>query len=667
MNQTVTSVQDYGFHLCDVAAGCGNGHQEKLSREGETMSKRGFLPYPVFLSLLFALSVHAQVIPPTRGIDWTSVGIPGGIPSASWPVYTTINPSGGADDSVAIQTAINNAPAGSVVLLGAGTFTLHRSSTVCYGKNDDYGGGVYESGLCLTDKSVVLRGQGPDKTILNYGDGANIISLGATYLGSSQATSSMIAISSGSTKGSQSITLANVSGIAVGNYVVVTENNPLDTDGNPLASADGYTGTCSYCGHDMPNNLMSEVAKITAISGKTLTIEFPLYFDFTNSPAAYKLPNMVENVGLENLRVVGTGSSGTSLTFKNVDMESCAHCWVHNVESDMAVDKSHMYLSDTYGCEISNNYFNDGFNHNSGATYSVLLEFRNSQDVIENNIIRKARHSTPQSGSSGNVYAYNYQIDAYMGEYPNSLPETQAHGAHVFMNLWEGNTIPNLEWDNAHGSSSHNTLFRNYINLTGTDPSTGSKQSGAVYAIAIAYDANYANVLGNVVGPSGSCTVSSYQIKANGTSADGNQPPAVFKLGYYDDGGTTSPSAALSAKVENTLLRGGNWDCKTAQTIWSSNAPSGTLSASYISQQVLPNSMYLSAKPAWFGSSAWPLIGPDVTTGGVSNVGGHVNKSPAQLCYENGPSTGGAFTPSVCYASNGRAPLPPTNLTSVAR
>jgi len=32
-----------------------------------------------------------------------------------------------------------------------------------------------------------------------------------------------------------------------------------------------------------------------------------------------------------------------------------------------------------------------------------------------------------------------------------------------------------------------------------------------------------------------------------------------------------------------------------------------------ISDQTLPSSLYLSAKPAFFGSRAWPPIGPDLT------------------------------------------------------
>jgi len=554
------------------------------------------------------------------------------------------------DSSVAIQNAINAAPPGSVVLLNPGTYTLHRASKVCVGKSDDFGSGVYEAGLCLTDKSVVLRGSGPDKTILNYGDGANIISMGKTYL--SHTNVLFIPITAGFTKGSTQITLQSVSGITTGKYLTVTQTNPLDLDGNPLVDASGYNG-CSYCGHDMPNNSMAQIVRVTAISGNVVTIERPLYFDYTNSPQAYLLPNMVENVGLENLRVVGTISSGTTVTFKNINLESCAHCWVHDVESDMAVDRSHIYLSDVYGSEISDNYLYDGFSHNSGETYSIFLEFRASENLIQNNIIRKARHSVVVVGSSGNVFGYNYVIDPYMGEYHNSLPENDTHGAHPYMNLWEGNVTPNMELDHAHGSSSHNTLFRNYINLTSTNPDTGLSMTGALFAANVAYYNNYENIFGNVIGPYGSpCTAVAYQIKAGAS-----QVAAIYKLGYYDDGGTASPSPTLSAKVENTILRGGNWDCKTNTVVWNSNVPTGSLVSTYLAQQTLSNSFYLAGKPNWFNASGavWPPIDPNAVT--------KVNKSPAQICYENGPKIGGTFNPSSCYG--GVAPQPPTNLSAI--
>src|SRR5436190_522544 len=106
----------------------------------------------IFLGLCLCPSATTRAqavsgfIPSSRTVDWSQTGIPGGIPSATWPIYRTLSPSGGNDDSVAIQEAINAAPARSVILLNPGTYRLNRSSNVCYGYSDDYASGVYEAG-----------------------------------------------------------------------------------------------------------------------------------------------------------------------------------------------------------------------------------------------------------------------------------------------------------------------------------------------------------------------------------------------------------------------------------------------------------------------------------------------------------------------------------------
>jgi hypothetical protein len=585
---------------------------------------------------LVAKAQAAPLLPESRTVDWTSAGIPRGIPSAGWPIYATLSPSGTADDSVAIQDALNAAPERSVVLLKPGTYNIHRGSIIGYHHADDHAGGVYECGLYL-NRPVVLRGSGPDRTIIRYGDGANIISIGETYLSSRRVA--LVGVVSGAAKGSTALSLANTAGIAAGSYLVVTQENPGDSDGNPLVNVIGYGGD-SASGHDMPLYAMTQIVHVAAVQGATVTLERPLYVSYTNSPRAYLLPAMLENAGLENLRLQSTASSGTRIVYKSINMESCSRCWVINCESDMAVDRSHIYLSDCYGCEIRGNYLNEAYNHNSGSDYAVFLEFRNSENLIENNIIRKARHSMIMNGGSGNVFAYNYVVDPYMGEYHNSLPEDITHAAHPYMNLWEGNVVPNLEFDFTHGSSSHNTLFRNYVNMTSTNPDTGRPMTGALFAVTIAYYNNYENVAGNVLGPFGSAnTARSYQINAGQ-----DQVPCIFKMGYFDDGGTPSPNPALSAKVEQTSLRGGNWDSQTKTVVWKGNVPAGSLVSSYLAHQAMPASLFRSAAPPEFSApgAVWPPIDPAAAA--------MVNKIPAQLCYEAQQLRAGGTFDSAFYA-----------------
>jgi hypothetical protein len=115
-------------------------------------------------------------------------------------------------------------------------------------------------------------------------------------------------------------------------------------------------------------------------------------------------------------------------------------------------------------------------------------------------------------------------------------------------------------------------------------------------------------------------------------------------------------------------MRWGNYDTVTAAARWNaSEVPSGlSLYANAVPpDHSLPNSFYLTSKPAWFstpfGNVPWPPIGPDVVGGQLLN--GFAFKIPAQLCYENTAKTSGIlnFNANNCYPA-GTAPNPPTNL-----
>jgi hypothetical protein len=120
---------------------------------------KGFLALAGFLLIAFSMisvSAHSQawsgILDPSRAIDWTKAGIPGGIPNRT-TVCRAVAPSGEANatDSANIQNALT-ACAGTdqVVQLQAGKYTL-------------------AAGILFNQVShVVLRGAGPDKTTLAF-------------------------------------------------------------------------------------------------------------------------------------------------------------------------------------------------------------------------------------------------------------------------------------------------------------------------------------------------------------------------------------------------------------------------------------------------------------------------------------------------------------------
>ena len=102
-----------------------------------------------------ALPVAAGIIPADRMTTWAP-GIPGGIPART-TVCATVNAStygnGAIDASSGIQSAVDACPAGQVVLLSAGSFTVNN--------------------LVLIDKGITLRGAGAGATILSKKNGAH--------------------------------------------------------------------------------------------------------------------------------------------------------------------------------------------------------------------------------------------------------------------------------------------------------------------------------------------------------------------------------------------------------------------------------------------------------------------------------------------------------------
>ena len=68
----------------------------------------------------------------------------------------------------------------------------------------------------------------------------------------------------------------------------------------------------------------------------------------------------------------------------------------------------------------------------------------------------------------------------------------------------------------------------------------------------------------------------------------------VWKLGYNPE----KWDAPADPKVLSTVLRDGNYDYVTKEVRWASNP------------KHLPDSLYLAAKPAFFGDKLWPWVDP---------------------------------------------------------
>ena len=492
------------------------------------------------------------MLPSDRRIDWKP-GIPGGIPV--YPVGVNAkdapyNAKGDAitDDTAAIKQAIAACPAGRAIYLPAGTYRLTSS-------------------LSFRGKSIVLRGDGPSRTRL-----INEATSGAAISLSGSSTGTQSAVSSNSTKDSTSIVVNNASSFKSGDYILISqENDP------------------SVC-EEMPDyavRAIAQIVKITAVSGNTISINRPLYYTYTAAfnPLVQKIA-MIVNAGVEDLYVERRNDgSGDGSIF----LDSAANCWVKNVEGCMATG-SHVALELSYANEIRGCYFHHGHRYTSGRGYGVFLLNRCTDNLVEDNILYYLRHAaTLEWGGCGNVFGYNYAARLFDDNYPDTDYLTESihtHGGHPYMNLFEGNICSHIVFDNALGSSRHNTAFRNHVERY--SEGEGAEVIYNLNAIEIQRNNLYENVIGNVLCRPGDTGV----METTGNNS------GVWKFGCNQ-----SQCSNADPRSKGTVLRHGNYDYISGTASWDPN----------IGDHSLPPSLYLTSKPAFFGDLPWPIIGPDVT------------------------------------------------------
>ncbi len=548
---------------------------------------------PFFLILLIAMPCWSEIIPLDRRINWNP-GIPGGIPNRT-TIFANVRNSpyyavgdGVANDTSAIQQAINDCPEGQVVYLPAGIYNI-------------------TSGLSIS-KGIVLRGDGPENTVIRMTNSRplHIITISSGSIGG------QVLLTGGYTKDSTTLTIdtsdSDESLFAVGRYIIVGQS---DT-GNPLVVRGD--ATWDKMRNDYDNDLVSlaQIVRITGRNGSTITISPGLYLQKESQyhPFIASLSSVVTNAGIEDMKIERTASDrfqGSIITFK-----SCVYSWIRNVET-VKVSGRHIRLIRSFGCEVRDSYWHEAWAYGSGGTaYGLSINLYSSANLITNNIGMYLNNGVQtETTGGGNVISYNY-LDGFWTD--DSNPNWQAkaigsHASHPYMDLVEGNQMTQFRLDSIHGSASHYTVFRNYIDTDHTFPThPDHSENDTDMTVGVRLDSGYyTNVVGNIIGQPSyphSPTTERYESTSYSECVTYQNQRHMYAFRTND------------TKVYNTTYRHGNYDYATNSTIWDIGNP----------DHDLPDSLYLTEKPSWFGSSNWPPFGPDTD---FEN-----NKIPAQIRFE---------------------------------
>lgn len=669
---------------------------------------------PLLFTLFFSSAASAQFpLPADRGFPWnpgmTSVG---GIPANRLQCGATIAPSGG-DDVAAIQAAVEACPGGQAVVLGPGTFVIGGTSNfILLDKGVTLrGSGAGVTILSKTNGATARSGPVVPGTVASGGplnerilapadqsppDNTPIIVVGNARWPRPDSTTSRNLFADGAA-GQYTVTVSSGAGFAVGQWVLVDEISkwalvPVPPGYSPsgvrVRAGDhvvmqmhdpsqgfvddppdafgwfsrGYPSNTSSP-NDTDGRMTAEIKEIASVSGNNITFTSPLSIGYRTSHLAqvtgYTANSnggngavQVAGAGVENLTLKG-GSDG-ALRF-----EVAAYSWAKNIECTQWIGEC-VAIDNSFRVELRDSYIHTGSEPTpGGAGYAISLSGGSSEILIENNISRDVNKvMVSRSSGAGSVVAYNYMDDGWISYAPTwqEIGLNASHMAGPHHVLFEGNYGFNMDTDYTHGSSQYVTYFRNYV--TGqrgswTGPDDNSRTAGvSSWAKAFTF-------VGNVMGRPGLMSGWKYVDPMMGCDAGGGNCVGgvsgqwgssgvgnIWQVGYD---ATNQWSQQAEPGAISTVIRDGNYDFLTNSQRWH-NTPGG---------YTIPNSLYLTAAPAFFGANTWPWVDPSTGT---------IYVNPAKARYDAGTpnaADGGGSPPppvnGVCGSANGvPASSPPT-------
>ena len=624
------------------------------------------------------------IIDPSRAIDWSTAGVPGGIPTNRTQCGSTIAPT---NNAAIINNALAACGANQFVKLGAGTFNL-------------------SAGVNVTNNNVTLRGSGPDQTILKFSvvtgciGWAGELGLGACnnneWLGIQDEVLDGVSWTTpwtgGYAKGTTKLTVGSTANMAAGRLIWLDQLGETTDDGGLVSSGyyptfRGYNGPTAVSmfnrcdtadGEPIPRDYqhcrtLQQIVRIVSVDSPTqITItpglEMPNWrsamkpavsgWGRTDNSSAFGIG--LEDLTVENLVAINDHTI--------ILVGDCYGCWIKNVRS-INGKRAHVQIMQSAHTEIRDSYFYGSITSNS-QSYGVE-HFGASDSLIINNI-SESTTAAYVGACSGCVVAYNYNFGSFYTDGRGCIDPTNTRNstcnywAHFVnhdtgggMYLLEGNQHNGMRADAwFHGGSGATTAFRNA--WRGNDDQGGKTVNQIAIVIDAAQRAN--NFVGNLLGDP---TVSMVYEVPFGSSYEWTSQAAIYQFGA---GGSPMPNDPI---VASSSLRWGNYDTAHGSVQWNASEVPTTGIRSVNGNPVpanhnLPNSFFLAAAPtSWWatpwGTPPWPPIGPDVT-GGNPALAGHVYDIPSKLCFthlSNDPAYGSStppvklFNATNCYRSSG--------------
>jgi len=522
-----------------------------------------------------------------RLMAWRA-GIPGGIPEVPVRVDVTrfgARGDGKTDDSAAIQAALAAVQAPGAVLIPEGTYLLKKPVRLRSG--------------------VVLRGAGPEKTHLRFEIEKPALFGGAIEIYGRDAPLHDVGVGLGFYKPEQ---------VAIPEDRVVLPSGAMDAGTDSVVVEPGKElkkgqFVAVFCDNDPPliygkdfrwqetagwaHHCVGQILRIKDVAGNQVSFDRPIRLAYKKEFRPRLLPiEMIERAGVEDLHVWRTHDA---LTFM-IDICYATECWVKNCHSAWAT-RCHVYVRKSRDLVIRDNVIHHAYEYGGGGHgYGIDLEKWTTDCLVENNILDHLRHHLSlEQGPNGNVFGYN-MLQRCLHTYDISV-----HGHWPYMNLFEGNVVQSIGCSDWHGPAGpFNTFFRNRI-----EKETVLQHAMGGGASSLINMSHHTNVIAN-----------------------------TFKRGHiaipneFKNEDWYEKNYLIEIKKDAFINGYAFWD-------WQKET-SPHVKERYVSPKAvtIPASLYLKAKPPFWGNRPWPGIGADSDFESVRTGKKEFSPTPAEERYQ---------------------------------
>jgi len=380
-------------------------------------------------------------------------GIPGGAPEV--PVRADVTEFGArgdgeADDTAAIQEAIDGLDTPGALLLPEGTYLLTQTLRLRSG--------------------VVLRGAGRDQTHLRI-ECAKPESVGISLAGNR--SDEAIPIGADVEAGTTALGVKQPHELRADQYVaLVCDNDPERLYTRPEWDT------------DWGRDAVGQVLRIAAVQDETVTFDRPIRLTYSKDLNPRLLPlEMIERAGVEDLHLRRSDDSGCYV----IHMLSTAECWVSRCHSEWC-KRAHVFIDGSRGVVVRDSVMHHAYGYGGGLEgYGVVTGRWATDCLVENNVFDHLRHAMmTKEGANGNVFGYNA---SYRCVHDSDISQ---HGHYSYMNLFEGNVIQCLVYADYWGPTGpFSTSFRNRVENAGLQVRDA--------AITVQDQSHEANIVGNTL------------------------------------------------------------------------------------------------------------------------------------------------------------------------